>query len=109
MKAQLFKSFCTDMYCSQLWSRYSGKDFNKLKVAYNNIFRGLMQVYRRESISKAFLDNNVDCFSVLIRKNIVSFRKRILSSENQLISAVSSSPFHMLQSSITLKWQKLAF
>ena len=43
----------------------------RLQVAYNNIFRTLMNIGRRESISNAFIDNNVDRFGVLVRKNML--------------------------------------
>ena len=109
VKIQLFKSFCSDMYCSHLWSNYSNTVYNKLKVAYNNIFRSLMCISRRQSVSKSFIDYGVDCFSVLIRKKIVSFRKRVLSSDNDLIKLCTSSLFHVYESKLNQKWQTLAF
>ena len=109
VKVQLFKSFCSDMYCSHLWSNYSINVYSKLKVAYNNIFRSLMSISRRQSVSKAFIDYGVDCFYVLIRKKIVSFRKRVMSSNNSLIKLCTSSLFHMYASTINKKWQYLAF
>ena len=42
IKIQLFKSFCSDMYCSHLWSNYSDTVYNKLKVAYTNTFRSMV-------------------------------------------------------------------
>jgi len=109
VKIQLFKSFCSNMYCSHLWSVYSKNVYRRLHVAYNNIFRSLMHIDRRQSISKAFIDNNVDSFSVLIRKQIVGFRKRILLSDNVLIQTCISSHFHLYNSKINTNWQTIAF
>ena len=68
-----------------------------------------MNIGRRESISKAFLDHNVDSFCVLVRKNIVGFRKRLQASENVLIRSCLSSNFHMYSSKINVKWNSLIF
>ncbi len=78
-------------------------------MAYNNIFRSLMHIDRRQSVSKAFIDNNVDSFSVLIRKQIVGFRKRILVSDNLLIQACISSLFHLYNSKMNTNWWTIAF
>ena len=44
-----------------------------------------MNIGRRESISNAFIDNNVDSFGVLVRKNIVGFSKRLQATDNVLV------------------------
>jgi hypothetical protein len=108
VKVQLFKSFCSNAYCSHLWSSFSKGVFRKLQVAYNNIFRSLMQISRRSSISKAFIEHNVDSFSVLVRKNITNFIKRINSSDNVLVSSYVSSQY-FIYGKLNRMWQYFAF
>ncbi len=59
IKVLLFKTYCTGFYSSTTWSSYKSKSLDKLKVAFNNIFRILMSVGRRESISKHMSENKV--------------------------------------------------
>ena len=39
VKVQLFKTFCSIMYCSHLWSSFKKCTLNKLRVAYNNCLK----------------------------------------------------------------------
>ena len=34
IKIQLYKTYCSSLYCSHLWYNYSAKTLNKVKVAY---------------------------------------------------------------------------
>jgi len=88
VKTALFRTFCTGFYCSSLWGRYLAKSFRKAKVAYNNVFRLLFGTDRRDSVSKAMLDFNIDPFDVVIRKYIVSFSKRLHNCDNSIVSAL---------------------
>ena len=104
VKLQLFKSYCTSLYCCALWSNYSSNAYSKVKVAYNNIFRSLMKVDRYASVSHAFLLMNLDSFSVLVRANIVNSRKRLLESDNCIIDCIMSSTHFLFCSNINKKW-----
>ena len=44
VKLNLFKSYCYTMYTCSLWSNYRQNSINKLRVAYNSIFRKLVGV-----------------------------------------------------------------
>ncbi len=60
VKAKLFQAFCSSMYCCYLWQCLNVNSFDQLEVAYNNVFRRLMGIKGRHSISKEFLENQVD-------------------------------------------------
>ena len=68
-----------------------------------------MNIGRRESISKAFIDNNVDSFGVLVKKNIVGFNKRLQASDNVLACSCISINFHLYGSKMNAKWNFLIF
>ena len=108
VKKQLFQSFCTSIYCASLWSSFNVESLRRLKVAYNRVFRILMNLHHRVSMSHAFISNRLDPFTVLRRKQVLSFRKRIMSSENLLIKTIVNS-LHFLSSGLTVRWNSIIF
>ena len=87
----LFRSFCTNMYCSSIWSSYTKKKMNSLRVAYNNAFRITMGYTRDCSASAMFVCNNIPTFEALRRKSMYNFYERVKNSANVLIITVFNS------------------
>jgi hypothetical protein len=108
-KLLLFKSYCYNLYCCQLWTHYSQQHFNKVKVAYNNVFRHLFNIKKRCSMSQLYMYNDIDSFSVLMRKSIVRFRQRLKSSDNLLIKGVLILPYFYNFSHMHRTWSKFIF
>ena len=102
-------AYCSSLYCCSLWSNYTQQMYTRMRVAYNNIFRSLMHVDRRSSVSKAFIEYDIDAFEVLIRKNICSLRNRLFDSENVLIQAITNFSHFLLGSKINSMWSKKLF
>ena len=92
-KVTLFKTFCQSFYCNYLWSNCSVKSFNRIRVAYNRVFRILMKLEYRTSMSAAFISYNVNHFNVLFRNAIFGFIKRIWRSDNSIVSTVVNSSY----------------
>jgi len=67
-KLLLFKAYCTPLYGCQLWCSMFQYSYRKLKVAYNDAFRQLLQQPRWCSASQLFVLNNVPTFSANMRK-----------------------------------------
>ena len=82
VKCHLFKTFCSNIYCSALWNKYNKESMRQLKVAYNRVFRSLMHLEHRVSMSPSFIRRGLDPFPVILRKSVSSFRKRVLDSKN---------------------------
>ena len=91
------------MYAAHLWSNFASEAYNKVSFAYNNIFRSLMYVDRRPSISAAFVQQNVPSFAVLLRKIIFRMYERMLKSENCLVKNLTQSPFFIYSSQINAR------
>ena len=108
VKLQLFKTFCTNIYCCQLWSSYKKTTYRKINVAYRRIFRYFMKIDNATSVSCAMLNYNVDFLDVLIRKAVFNFRKRIMDSENVIIKTLVNSLFY-LDSMLCKKWNSILF
>ena len=64
VKSLLFKTFCTNMYCSQLWYKYKALSLSRIRVAYNNCLRKLYDLSYRCSASNMFVTR---CYLVSIR------------------------------------------
>ena len=106
VKCQLFQSFCTNIYCAPLWSNYSKVgSLDRLKVAYNRVFRILMNIDHRTSMSESFIRRGLHPFLVIIRKSIVSFRNRMLDSSNILVKTIVES-MYFLSCKLTCLWNR---
>jgi hypothetical protein len=107
VKCQLFQSFCTNFYCSPLWINFShASSLERFKVAYNRVFRILMNFKHRTSMSASFINRGMSPFSVIIRKSIGSFRRRILDSSNILIKTIAESMYFMF-CTLTVRWNNI--
>ena len=88
VKVKLFKAYCSSVYCCALISMYHKNVIKKLHVAFNKIFKCLMNVPPRSSASASFVYYNVNNFAVLRRKLAYSFVKRVQCSTNNLVSTI---------------------
>ena len=87
-----------------LWSKYSKTYFNKVKVAFNNIYRHLFGIKLGASISASMVGNKVDCFKVLLRKYHFSFRNRLFKSDNCYVKIIATSFYFNHQSNLNKVW-----
>ena len=108
VKARLFKSYCSSMYCSALWSAYTVGNFRKLQTSYNKMIRIFFNLERECSISAKCIELNVDCFKVLQRKHTFSLRSRILVCDSSIVKCITSSVF-FISSSINNRWNDTLF
>ena len=109
VKKKLFNTFCSNIYGGHLWNTYSNTDFKKVQVSFNNVYRILFNLKRPTSISQSMVNNRIDHFKVLMRKQIGNFRKRLSLSDNVLISTIFKSVFFMFYSSTSSRWQSILF
>ena len=109
VKCKLFKCYCYNMYGCQNWANYSQRDLDKLRVAYNNIFRTFMSIDKRTSVSAAFIDKGIYHFNVSYRKIVYGFRSRLLNSDNLLVKTVIHDPFFIYASTLNSKWENILY
>ena len=106
VKRQLFISYCTNMYCFQLWSQFTLAQMQKLRVAYNNIFRRFFRLPPRCSASEMFVHSDVPTLDMLLRKSVYSFEQRVKHSRNALLSTVCGSDL-TLTNELWLRWDSV--
>ena len=71
----------------------SNRLVGQIRVAYNNVhvYRKILGVSRRASVSDMFASNDIPNFEAFIRKSNYSFTTRLSSSSNKLICAIEQS------------------
>ena len=108
VKNYLFRAYCSNAYGCQLWATYRKPMYQKVKVAYNDVYRKLLNIRRGESISTVYVSHNIDSFCVLLRKLVYSLKCRLCSSENELIKSVMHvSVFG--NSKLSTKWNSILY
>ena len=105
VKKQLFISYCSSFYCCALWSNFNKTSLQDLQVAYNNIFRLLMNLPYRCRVSPHFIALGMNHFSV-IRGKLV--HQRILLSNNTLIRTLVRCN-HLASSRMFNEWIDVLF
>jgi len=109
VKTQLFTSFCSNMYCSALWSHYKASSHKNVIVGYNNVYRYLLKVKGPCSISQLFLTNGVNTFKILFRKSVYSLLSRASASFNILVKTIVNSTYFIFESDLFKKWQSCLY
>ena len=102
VKCQLFKSFCTSLYCCSLWTRYKKTVISAIEVAYKNVFRALMNV-KRGSTTTEMINYNVPTFKSLLRNLIYGSKERLYDSDNTIIKTIVTSLYFM-KSNTVKRW-----
>ena len=93
VKKKLFVSYCTSLYCSALWSTYTPKRvMEEIHIAHNDVYRLLFKLPRGLiSVSQHFVTAGIPNFTMIRRRHMYSLYKRILSSSNVIINAITDS------------------
>ena len=102
VKCSLFQTYCTNMYCCQLWFYSTKSSINKLSTSYNSVLRRLLCISKPYSASNMFVSRGIPSFAELLRKSIYRFTKRIEVSSNSIIAACLSPLLYI--SSPVRKW-----
>jgi hypothetical protein len=89
VKLTLFRAFCTSFYTAGLWTHHTQKQYNALRVQYNNAFRVMMGLPRFCSASGMFAEAGVDCFYTIMRKRCTSLVRRVRASPIPILRALS--------------------
>ena len=107
-RSSFFNTYCENAYCCSLLTQFKKCTFNSIKTAHNKIFKSLMNVRRDYSASALLVENAVDNFNVLMRKLSYSLLRRVMASNNMIVSAISHSLF-FYTSGLYQSWNKLLY
>ena len=66
VKCCMFKYYYATMYCSSMWFDSTVTSMKKLKIAYNNGLRRLLNLAKYNSTSEMFVKLNIPSFSELL-------------------------------------------
>ena len=78
-------------YCCYLWTAYNKSTFDKLRVAFNNAYRRVLNLPWRCSASVMYANNSIQNFEAVIRKSTHGFIQRLAKSTFSLLMAIENS------------------
>ena len=107
VKCKLFKSYCSNMYGSNLWCYYHKNTMNSIRYAYNVLFSKLVNIDIK-NVQWEMLQNHIDVLDVIIRKVQYSLFSRICDSKNDLMKCIVDS-LYFCDSKLFLEWRKSFF
>ena len=99
VKAMLFKTFCCNFYCANLWWNFNSATEHKFRVSFNRGLRLFLKLnqciynknaYEYYNASNMFLTNNIDTFDILLRKSMFNFSTRINVSKNNIVEYLAN-------------------
>ena len=93
------------MYCSSMWFDSTVTSMKKLKIAYNNGLRRLLNLPKCNA-SEMFVKLYIPSFNELLRKFVFSFKTRIIESDNSLVNGIVKSTIPLF-SSIWAWWSDI--
>ena len=108
VKVRLYKAYCSSVYCCGLLSSHYNYVLKKLHVAFNKVFKCLMNVHGRYSASALFVSFNVCNFLVLRRKLVYSLSCRVSASMNSFIADIRDSA-HFENCQLKKEWNNIMF
>ena len=93
VKCQLFKSYCSNLYCSQFWYEGHKGKVKKLVVAFNNSLCRFLQLPKCNSASDMFVRCNIPSFGELHRRYVFGFMERTKICKNTLVQTCTQNLF----------------
>ena len=108
VKVKLFKTFCSNIYGCNLWTKYRKRAMNSLRNAHVRIFTNLFNVDDWATTMLYMTELGIDCIDVIIRKSAGGLLKRVCDSLNNVINSITTSLF-FYESAIFKKWQDILF
>ena len=106
-KLMLFNTYCSSMYCVQLWTDYTNTAIKKLHTAYHNILKNFIGVSRREHTSPICVNLNIKTCQAAIRNLVYKFTMRLRHSNNFIIEALYPMCFYV--SPMWRHWRSLLY
>ena len=84
-KLELFRSYCTNMYCGIFWHDATKKSLTKLRVSYNNSFRRLFGLPYNCSASEMFVSCDILTQPEITRKMTWAFIEKLRRCNNNVL------------------------
>ena len=96
------------MYGTHLWSKYTKTVglYDRIRIAFNDIFRNLLGIKRGDSISEAFVNAPMDNFNMLRGKSVYNFIVRLSKSTNVVVTSILQSVYFVHGSRLLHEWKE---
>ena len=91
VKLELFRSFCMSFYCCYLWTGYEKSTFHRLRVAFNNAYRRILDLPWRCSASGMYATYGIYNLEAIIRNQTFGFIGRLRKSCNTIVQTLKNA------------------
>ena len=85
VKAKLYTTYCSNLYCAQLWWNHKNASARKLEIAHDSGFKYVLGMSRYERTSPIFVTLNVPSYQEVYSKALYGFHERMTTSKNPLV------------------------
>ena len=90
VKCSLFQTYCTNIYCCQLWFNSTKSSRNKLSTSYNSVLRRLLCISKPYSASNMFVSRGIPSFAEFCVNLFID-----LQNELKLAQILSLQPVYL--------------
>ena len=104
VKKFLFKSYCSNLYCSHLWWHYTKSSENKVCVAYNKGLKTFLGYDYMYSSKAMFCENGLDSYEVMYRKYMYGFYNRCHNVSNEMVFNIVNSYDFLSSLFVKIAW-----
>jgi len=108
VKLELFRVFCSNIYCAHLWWNFKKCSMNRLSTSYHNILKLFIGISKFESTSLTCTVFNMPSYAAMLRKMCYNFGERLRTSQNEIIVGLDESSLKF-RSRIRIYWLKSLF
>ena len=85
VKCMVFKSFCSNIYCSTMWYNCTFSAMRKLRISYNNSLRQLLSIANNNS-SEINVNLKIKSFGeLIIKSHLQSYEQTTVFKEHTII------------------------
>ena len=84
VKCYLFQSYCTSMYCCQLWFNSTKGSIKKLRTSYNSALRRFLVISKPYSASQMFVSRGILSFDELLVNLYIGLSRELITVQIQL-------------------------
>ena len=85
VKCALFQTYCTNMYCCELWFNSTKSSIKKLSTSYNSVLRRLRCISKPYgAISNMFVSRRIPTFAKLLLKSVYAGLHKLINQRKTM-------------------------
>ena len=108
VKTLLFRTYCTSLYTTHLWTKYTESTLRNFYTAYHNVMKLFIGLPKREHTRPICVSYDIPYGPALLRNLIYRFMCRLQESQNMILYIINQSDCQY-DSPLRKKWNSLLY